>query len=274
MKLLYSLIFAILLVFSNQIKAGWKLVWEDDFLQNDYLDTSKWSFINRNYVNPPLNWKTVSVNIPSCVKVVGGNVELTAFVDDNHRAIGCGITTKKKKSVKYGKVEVKAKFESAQGINSAIWMLADNPQYEPNNPIWIKNTHFNGEMDIVEHINFDSNIYQTIHTYFTHSVKGVKLPVSLNPPNMIKIKKNVSDYVVYGVEIYADKIIYFVDGQKTFEYQKTTLDKKIQFPFDQAYYLMLEQGIGTVGSWQGPVNLKNLPVKMSIDWVKFYEKAV
>ena len=226
-----------------------------------------WSYINRNY---ELDREAVPYSISSCIKVEEGNLVLTAFVikdkNSNDRAVSCGLQTKNKKTIKYGRVEVRAKLESAQGINSAIWMLADKPKYGADNPEYKKYAHYNGEIDIVEHINFDENIYQTIHTYFTYKLK------EKNPIHLVKLKKDVSKYVIYGVEIQEDKIVYFVDGQKTFEYPKIETDKTGQYPFDQDYYLMIEQGLGIKGSWQGPVDLKDLPVKMYIDWVKFYEK--
>lgn len=261
------LILTVLLACSKEPEAKWKLLWEDDFSRKDFIDTSKWSYIDRNY---NLDREAIPYSISSFVKVEEGNLVLTTLVikdkNGNDRAIGGGLQTKNKKSIKYGKVEVRAKFGSAQGINSAIWMLADKPKYEVNNPEYKKYAHYNGEIDIVEHINFDTNIYQTIHTYYTYKLK------ENNPPNQIKLKKDASKYVIYGVEIYEDKIVLFVDGQKTFEYPRIETNKIGQFPFDQDYYLIMEQGLGKKDSWQGGIDFKDLPVKMYIDWVKFYEK--
>ena len=247
---------------SNPPSQKWNLIWVEDFSKNT-LDTSKWSYINRNHA---LKREGISFNMSSCININEGHLILTALVIKD-RAIGCGLQTKNKKSIQYGKIEIRAKFESAQGINSAIWMLADKPKYGANEPEYKKYAHYNGEIDIVEHINFSPNIYHTVHSYFTY-----KLKIN-NPPQKIKLKKDVSKYIIYGVEIHKNKIIFFMNGKKTFEYPKIKKDNPEQYPFDQNYYLMLEHGLGKEDSWQGSVNMKDLPIQMSVDWVKFYEKA-
>ncbi len=264
---LYTLIATLLLSCFKQPSTIWKLTWEDNFSKKNHLDTSKWSYINRNYA---LKREATPFDMSSCVKIEQGNLVLTSFQIKNKKgrnsAVGCGIQTKSKKSIRYGKIEIRVKFESAQGINSAIWMLANEPKYGTNNPEYKKYAHYNGEIDIVEHINFSSDIYHTIHSYFTY-----KLKIN-DPPQKIKLQKDVSEYNIYGVEIHENKIIFFINGKKTFEYPKIISDKLGQYPFDQDYYLMIEHGLGKEGSWQGSINLKDLPINMYVDWVKFYKK--
>ncbi len=264
---LYTLITTFSLSCSKQPSTKWKLIWEDNFSNKNHLDTSKWSYINRNYA---LKREGTTFNMSSCVKIQEGNLVLTTFHIKNKNgddsAVGCGVQTKNKKSIRYGKLEIRAKFESAQGINSAIWMLANKPKYGNDNPEYKKYAHYNGEIDIVEHINFSTNIYHTIHSYFTY-----KLKIN-DPPQKIKLQRDVSKYIIYGVELHENKIIFFVDGKKTFEYPKILTDKPGQYPFDQDYYLMIEHGLGKEGSWQGTINLKNLPINLYVDWVKFYKK--
>jgi hypothetical protein len=43
-----------------------------------------------------------------------------------------------------------------------------------------------------------------------------------------------------------------------------------QFPFSKDFYLILDMQLG--GSWVGSVTGSNLPVEMSLDWVRFYKK--
>ena len=96
-----TLLLIILLPFiscSTLTETQWKLIWVDDFLSND-IDTSMWSYINRNY---ELDREAVPYSISSCIKVEEGNLVLTAFVikdkNSNDRAVSCGLQTKNKKT--------------------------------------------------------------------------------------------------------------------------------------------------------------------------------
>jgi len=265
---LYTLFATLSLSCSERPSTKWALIWGDDFSKKNHLDTSSWSYINRNHA---LKREGTPFNISSCAKIEEDNLVLTTLHIKNKKgddsAVGCGVQTKNKKIIRYGKVEIRAKFESAQGINSAIWMLANTPKYGIKDPEYKKYAHYNGEIDIVEHINFSTDIYQTIHSYFTYKLK-------INDPSQnIELQKDVSKFITYGVEIHKNNIIFFIDGKETFNYPKIKTDEIGQFPFDQNYYLMIEHGVGKEGSWQGLVNTKDLPVKMYIDWVKFYEQV-
>ena len=66
----------------------------------------------------------------------------------------------------YGKIEIRAKLESAQGAWPAIWMLAEQKKYG--------DYPRNGEIDIMEHLNYDTIIYQTTHSYYTLELKQKK----------------------------------------------------------------------------------------------------
>lgn len=72
---------------------------------------------------------------------------------DTARFVTGGLYTKHKRTIEYGKVEVRAKLGQAQGAWPAIWMLPDRDIAWPNG----------GEIDIMEHLNFDPMAYQTVH---------------------------------------------------------------------------------------------------------------
>lgn len=44
--------------------------------------------------------------------------------------------------------------------------------------------------------------------------------------------------------------------------------REVQFPFGVPYYILMDMQIG--GAWVGPPDGSELPVEMSIDWVKVY----
>ena len=61
----------------------------------------------------------------------------------------------------------------------------------------------------------------------------------------------------------------YINGQKTFTYNRLDPEPKDQYPFDDYdYYMILSAQLG--GHWIGPIEASQLPVKMEIDYVRFY----
>ena len=83
-------------------------------------------------------------------------------------------------------------------------------------------------------------------------------------------KINPEEYNIYSVDIYPDSLVFAVNHRHTYTYPRIDTDKEGQFPFYQPYYLLIDMQLG--GSWVGAVDPKELPVKMWVDWVKYYEK--
>lgn len=121
-----------------------------------------------------------------------------------------------------------------------------------------------GEIDIMERLNNDTIVYQTIHSYYTH-VLGIK-----DTPQHGGINKIDADgYNIYSVEIHPDSLVLSVNGNHTLTYPRIETDKEGQYPFGIPYYLMLDMQIE--GSWVGKAAPEDYPVEQHIDWVKFYE---
>jgi len=55
----------------------------------------------------------------------------------------------------------------------------------------------------------------------------------------------------------------------SYEYPKLEGVDAAQWPFDQPYYIMLDQQLG--GAWVGEVNPNDLPAKVIIDWIRLYQ---
>lgn len=235
----------------------WELVWSDEFDKPE-LDSSKWTRI------PPgkSDWNRHMTAVePACYNLKGGVLELIGIVNkdtlkDPRPFLTGGVYTKEKFAWQYGRVEIRAKLESSRGAWPAIWMLPATTKYGPYPR--------GGEIDIMEHLNFDDSIYQTIHTYYTRELKQLQ-----NPPYFGKAAISKSDYNVYGLEWYPDKLVFLVNGKATFTYPRKTDVDPSQWPFDQPFYLLVDQQLG--GSWVGKVDMKQLPVTMSIDWVRVYQ---
>ncbi|MET2986392.1 sulfatase-like hydrolase/transferase [Aureibaculum conchae] len=240
----------------NKPKKDWKVIWQDNFTDKK-LDTTKWSKI------PPNNadWGNYMTDDPRCYDFKDGKLYLkgiknTDTIKDPRPYLTGGIYTKGKFAYQYGKIEIHAKLESAQGAWPAMWMLSEtnkNGKYPRN-----------GEIDIMEHLNFEDQIYQTTHSYYTLELKQKD-----NPPYYTTTKVDVSKFNTYGMEWYPDKLVYTLNGKPTITYPKLDSVDKSQWPFDQPFYLLIDQQLG--GSWVGKVNPDDLPVNMIVDWVKVYQ---
>jgi beta-glucanase (GH16 family) len=149
---------------------------------------------------------------------------------------------------------VRAKLSQGQGSWPAIWLLGENGNW-PNN----------GEIDVMEHLNFDTIFYQTMHSYYIDKLKNKN-----NPKYFTTAPFKVNEFNTFGMEWYPDRIDLLVNGQKTFSYPRLPNDSThSQWPFDQPFYIILDQALG--GNWPGPVNNNDLPQQMIVDWVRVYQ---
>lgn len=240
------------------IKNGWKLMWSDEFNGSE-IDWNIWSKVPR--ATP--DWKKYMSDWDSLYAVKDGKLMLwginnrTQHIDTVCFLTG-GIWSMSKKSFGNGRLEICAKLDAAQGFWPAIWLLPEIP-----NRIWPQG----GEIDIMEHLNFDTIIYQTVHSCFTMNAAIKEKPQSSGTtvcyPNQ---------YNVFAVERYHDSIVFYLNNQRTFCYQRIETSETEQFPFsDYPFYLILSAQLG--GNWVGTVSPEQLPVAMQIDWVRFYERT-
>lgn len=237
----------------QSLSSKWELVWVDEF-NNDVINDSIWSKIPRG--TPP--WKRYMSSYDSCFAMRNGNLVLRGIVNSSQKGdsvpyLTGGVYTKGRDLFLGGRIEVRAKFKSAQGAWPAIWMVAEHTN-------WPKG----GEIDIMEHLNHEDVVYQTVHSYYTYTLKRYK------PLQTHNYKIVLNDYNVYAVEIYPDSLSFYVNGEHNFTYPRVETDDEGQFPFYQPYYLMLDMQLG--GSWAGKVDENELPAEMWIDWVRYYKE--
>ncbi len=235
----------------------WTLVWQDDFEQEGFLDPAKWNVIERNNAD----WGNYMSDHEDCIWIKDGKLILRGIINDDRsvdtvRYLTGGVNTKSKFSYQYGKVEIRAILQHATGAWPAMWMLADQPKYGKYPK--------NGEIDLMEHLNYENKIYQTVHSYYT-----LELKQDNNPPHYATAEVNTKEYNVYGMEWYDDKLVFTLNGKETFVYPRLENVDPTQWPFDQPFYIMIDMQLG--GSWVGKVDPADLPVEMIVDWVRVYK---
>ena len=234
---------------------GWRLVWSDEFGGDD-IDGTSWQRCLR-YGSP---WNRHMSLLDTLVKVRGGVVELWGIntpegYQDSLKFLTGGLDSRGMRAIRNGRIDVRARLDQAQGFWPAIWMMP-----ESNLP-WPEA----GEIDIMEHLNFDDYIYQTVHS---GHIEGLRQPKTQHDH---KEKVDVTVFNVYSVEITPNEIIYYINDRRTFSYPRLEPEPEGQYPFDDyEYYMILSAQLG--GHWIGPIEAEQLPVKMEVDYVRFYEK--
>lgn len=233
----------------------WNIIFEDNFNTSGNFDNSKWSYCSR--IN--VSWAKYLTSTPDYASLDGSNLVLKM---DNKTIPGDavpyhsgGIETKGKFEFKYGKVEVRAKFTQGIGSWPAIWMMPASPAVYGNWPN-------SGEIDIMEHVNNESIIHQTIHS-----------GVATNPDGGSSVSKsssyNTTDFNTYGIIWTENKIEFYLNGNLKYAYNKPDNATSAQWPFDKPFYLILNQSGGA--GWPGPITDSMLPFQMQVDWVRVYQ---
>jgi beta-glucanase (GH16 family) len=84
----------------------------------------------------------------------------------------------------------------------------------------------NGEIDIMERLNHDTFVYQTIHSHWNLNLKLE------HPQRFTTAAIDTSGYNIYSVAWYPNKITFGVNGKETFTYEKIIGGGSFQWPFD------------------------------------------
>ncbi|WP_156309447.1 glycoside hydrolase family 16 protein [Sphingobacterium endophyticum] len=240
----------------NREQKNWKLVWQDDFNGSE-IDSTKWSRIPKG----ESDWNRHMSTSDAVFRMEGGKLFLLGInnpdtKNDPRLFITGGIWSKNKFAFQYGRIEIRAKLGSAQGAWPAMWMLAELDKYGKY--------PMNGELDIMEHLNYDKIIYQTTHSHYT-----LNLGQKDNPPHGGTAAVEAGEYNIYGLSWYPDKIVFQLNGKDTFTYPRKEGVDPTQWPYDQPFFILIDQQLG--GNWVGKVDQNQLPVEMEIDWVKVYQ---
>lgn len=245
---------------------GWNIVWQDEF-DKDSLDLTKWSHEigGHGWGNNELQFYTDS---DSNSYVENGNLILKAQVVPQGIGSSKGLRyyssarlrTYGKGDWKYGRIEVKAKVASGQGIWPAIWMLPTD---------WLfGGWPSSGEIDIMEHVGYDLGVvHGSVHTEaYNHKINTQRSSAR-------KIANVDTEFHVYSIIWDKDKISFFIDDVQYFLFENDQQGNYKTWPFDQRFHLLINIAVG--GDWPGnPDNSTNFPRKMLVDYVRVYEKSI
>lgn len=262
---------------------GWQVQFEDDFTGSG-LDASKWNIQTGDGCPDLCGWGNNELQIYSAdnITVADGILSITGRREADGSFTSARINTKGKIDFRYGRVEVRARIPSGQGIWPAIWMLHSNAEtYGP----W----PWGGEIDLMEAFNYGVGENYTISSA-THY--GLSSPPFHGTSSRTDLAVSADvNFHVYALEWERDRLRFFIDGT---HYQTQTSENWYTYfpadedgvydpfgaytlgpesaPFDQSFHLLLNFAIG--GSPVGrPDATTVFPQTFAIDYVRVYECA-
>ena len=172
------------------------------------------------------------------------------------------------KGVKYGRVEARYRLpiysedqpnRQTKGTWPAIWMMPQNSVYGG----WPRS----GEIDIMEYVGYEPNlIYGTVHRGAGSGSNGAGSSKS--------ISGKTGEWHVIRIDWEPGYIKWYHDNSKTpFHTYENGFVNSDQWPFDQAFYVILNNAVG--GDWGGAqgVDESIWPQEFKIDYVRVYQKV-
>lgn len=263
------LIFLLIFVLSDSVSKSpeavqadeYELVFSDEFnLPNgSQPDSTKWGRSVR-YTSIWNRWVSQS---PRVVYIDKGHLVCKAIPNrteksDTATMLTGAIETLNKYSFQYGKVEVRLKTNTQRGNFPAAWL---SPQ-----PGGIDSRY--GEIDIFETFGNIGCSQHTVHNHLTTILK------KKGPENEFRKKIRVDRWHIYSIEWSAEKIIWFIDGEKVAEYHKSNDPQLLadgQWTFDRPFFLRLNQSVGD-GSYEVMIPDVTKEYETRFDWIRVYQK--
>lgn len=221
---------------------GWELIWHDEF-EDHALNRSKWTTENwAAEKNNELQFYT-----PQNIMLENGLLKIVSEKEsfEGREYTSGALHTKNKFSFLYGKVELRAKLPSGQGMFPAFWMMPNQEQ------TWLP------EIDILEMLGHQPDeIWMVVH-WLDNDNRLKSSSSSYKGPDYS------ADYHTFGIEWSPDQITWFIDGIERYQ-----TDDYIP---DQEMYLYVNTAIG--GNWPGsPDQTTTFPQYFEIDYIRVYQK--
>lgn len=237
---------------------SWQIVFADEFNgpknRSGHFDTAKWRFCPRGHAA----WATFLTTSPEYAYTDNGKLILRMdnkqIAGDNSMYHSGGLQSAGTFAFTYGKVEISAKFNQGKGAWPAIWLMPATATYGD----WPQS----GEIDVMEHINQEPVIHQTIHNAAVTGGGGGSKATHSSP-------FNENAFNTYGIVWDSSSIQFYVNHALQYTYTKKADATSRQWPFDRPFYLILNQSGGA--GWPGELKPADLPFMMQVDWVRVYQ---
>ncbi len=249
---------------AQDVPAGYKLVWSDEFNSGAMPDPAKWSYDTawnkKGWFNSEAEY--YSKGRPENSRVENGHLIIEARKDDVSNMSDYGgqkyssarLISRDHAQWTYGFFDIRAKLPCGVGQWPAIWLLGTGQW--PNT----------GEIDTMEEVGFEpTHIYGTLHSLLTETDH-------VHEGGGTEVADLCMAFHDYETDWRPDGITFLVDGKPYYHVDRPAHADAHTWPFDGPEYMILNVAIG--GAWGGQHGIDDaaLPARMEIDYVRVYQK--
>ena len=246
----------------------WKLVWHDEF-EGKEINMDNWTYdvpSNGRWNGEIQSYTNNNAFIQDGALIIEAREEtITESSGESYDYSSGKLITQGKQKFTYGRIEIRAKMPTGQGVWPALWMMPENEQLYGTWPVC-------GEIDIMEMLgNKPDEIHGTVHFGEPHQqIQGTY--------NLPKDQSFADDYHIYRIEWqpgriewYLDDVLYHTASDWYSKLGGSSQDYPYPAPFDQDFYIIMNISVG--GSWPGnPDDTTVFPQQMAVDYIRVYEK--
>ena len=228
-----------------------KAVFFDEFSVDGAPDSSKWGYDLGNNNGWGNNEAQYYTNRTQNAVVSNGTLKINLIKEayQGYNYTSARLLSKGKYSMKYGKVEIRAKIPSGGGTWPALWMLGDN--------IDSVGWPACGEIDIMEHVGNQLNrIFGTLH--YPGRSGGNADGAS------VMISNATTEFHIYSMEWNESTIKIYVDNQLFFTYNNNP-----NSPFNQNFFFIMNLAMG--GNFGGTIDPNVTNATMEVDYIRVYQ---
>ena len=249
---------------SIDIPDGYELLWHDEFHVGS-VDPQKWAYETGDGTDYglPSGWGNNELQLYTSNEEnsrVGQDGDVSALIitaryHGYNQFTSAKLTTKGLFSMRFGRIDVRAKLPEGKGIWPAIWMLGDNRD--------IVDWPGCGEIDIMEMLGHEPDkAYATVHYVNGERRKGESQEMHISSGQSFS-----EAYHVFTLLWTPETLSFEVDGVK---YHEVSIEEDMK-EFLRSFYLVLNVAVG--GYWPGyPDATTAFPQSMYVDYVRVFSK--
>lgn len=243
---------------------GYTLLWQDEFNETS-VDLANWSYElgdGSDYGLPPGWGNNEKQNYTDAVENASiqqdGEVSalvITAREEGNGVYTSAKLTTQNLQTFRFGKIQVRAKMPSGQGLWPAVWMLGNNQS--------LIDWPGCGEIDILEVLGHQTNTrYSTLH--FTNEEKKHE---EIQHEHSLGTDDFSDQYHLFTLDWSPEQFSFSVDDQLL----ETVVIEDDMKEFLRSFYLIVNLAVG--GNWPGDPDASTVfPQSLYIDYIRVFTK--
>lgn len=241
--------------FKNKYTA---LMWEESFAGNA-IDTSIWRFENQNYWNFG-EYQDFTNSIKNASVENGSlNITLQRETDGTKRKFtSASLSTRGKKSFRYGRYEIRAQVPFGKGIHSFIGLKTNN-----DSGTFVRECE---TIDIINHLGKNPNNIRSIVRFLDDKGHYLSRGVSFGYKSTEPLQREFHTYTLVWEK---NQLVFFFEE---IPYLKIIPEILLphDFGFDEAAYLLMNISMG--GRWAGEPDevLNSYPQNFKIDYIRYY----